>query len=223
MLRKRGKSSLAALSSFSQSGSRNDGATPAATGRAPGACVRTHALFRCDWSCGLCVSSAARLVSHAGGCAFRLLRAGPVLRWGGADHTVARCAGRRACTRAGRRVGALPCGDADLPRLCGRRAAAVLPPLKSSRSGMQLRARRRRAAMSGSACTASISAARLGRPRATSCACARRAHGKGAQRDAERAQSPVRPRRRRAECDRGGRGARRNGAARRQCRPVVAR
>ena len=42
-------------------------------------------------------------------------------------------------------------------------------------------------------------------------------------RDAERAQSPVRPRRRRAECDRGGRGARRNGAARRQCRPVVAR
>ena len=40
-------------------------------------------------------------------------------------------------------------------RLCGRPAAAVLPPLKSSRSGMQLRARRRRAAMSGSACTAS--------------------------------------------------------------------
>ena len=56
-----------------------------------------------------CVSTAAA-VSHAGGCAFRLLRAGPVLRW--EAPTTRSLVGRARVHSAGRRVGALPVRDA---------------------------------------------------------------------------------------------------------------
>ena len=63
-----------------------------------------------------CVSHRLRrLVSHAGGCAFRLLRAGPVLRWEEAPTTRSLVApgGARALALADGWV-LYPCGDADL-------------------------------------------------------------------------------------------------------------